>query len=118
MTSTLPYSPERVTFGRKFDDSSNNKRTHSSGSSPKNHKNGILGNSLSSRYEKLTGKSPSAELLTSSLEDLLKTLKNKFAKPDTKGDLEPFEAIQNLLRSGGSSSKAGKLNLVNKKVDD
>jgi hypothetical protein len=37
-----------------------------------------LTESLSSRYEKLTGRSPSADMLTSSLDDLLKTLKNKF----------------------------------------
>jgi hypothetical protein len=38
---------------------------------------------MSSRYEMLTGKSPSVELLTSSLDDLLKTLKNKFGGRDT-----------------------------------
>jgi hypothetical protein len=61
---------------------------------------------LSSRYEKLTGKSPSADLLTSSLEELLKTLKNKFGKnvPESskKSDLmEPFDTIQKLLSSKG-----------------
>jgi hypothetical protein len=39
--------------------------------------------SMSSRYEMLTGKSPSVELLTSSLDDLLKTLKSKFGGRDT-----------------------------------
>jgi hypothetical protein len=39
---------------------------------------------LSSRYEKLTGRSPSADVLTSSLEELLKSLKNKFGAPAQK----------------------------------
>ena len=39
-----------------------------------------LTQSLSSRYEKLTGKSPTADILTSSLDELLKSLKTKFSK--------------------------------------
>ena len=39
-----------------------------------------LTQSLSSRYEKLTGKSPTDDILTSSLDELLKSLKTKFSK--------------------------------------
>jgi hypothetical protein len=42
--------------------------------------------SISSRYEKLTGRSPSADILTSSLDDLLKTLKNKFGSKKQETD--------------------------------
>ena len=52
-----------------------------------------LSESLSSRYEKLTGRSPSADMLTSSLDDLLKTLKNKFGggKKPTEEDFSKKE---------------------------
>ena len=52
-----------------------------------------LTESLSSRYEKLTGRSPSADMLTSSLDDLLKTLKNKFGggKKPTEEDFSKKE---------------------------
>ena len=52
---------------------------------------------LSSRYEQLTGKSPSADILTSSLDELLKSLKNKFGPK--KEEPKPFETIQRLLQS-------------------
>lgn len=71
--------------------------------SPKNTNK--FGESISSRYEKLTGRSPSADLLASSLDELLKNLKNKFAKDGTlkndskKEEMEPFDTIQKLISS-------------------
>ena len=78
--------------------------------------------SISSRYEMLTGKSPSAELLTSSLDDLLKTLKNKFGgkeqtkEGDKSGSQNPIDTIQRLLASsiagGGNSSPLRKMQMA------
>jgi hypothetical protein len=71
--------------------------------------------SISSRYEKLTGRSPSADLLASSLDDLLKSLKTKFNKskvaaggPDgnEQESTNPIDTIQKLI----ASSTAGKIN--------
>ena len=61
--------------------------------------------SISTRYERVTGKSPSADVLTSSLDELLKTLKNKFGKQSGADTMakkpEPYEALQMLLASRG-----------------
>jgi hypothetical protein len=67
--------------------------------------------SISSRYEKLTGRSPSADLLASSLDDLLKSLKTKFNKSKVADGNEqestnPIDTIQKLI----ASSTAGKIN--------
>lgn len=70
--------------------------------------------SISSRYEKLTGRSPSVDLLASSLDDLLKSLKTKFNKskvaagPDgtEQESTNPIDTIQKLI----ASSTAGKIN--------
>jgi hypothetical protein len=70
--------------------------------------------SISSRYEKLTGRSPSADLLASSLDDLLKSLKTKFnkSKAGAGGDgneqesTNPIDTIWKLI----ASSTAGKIN--------
>jgi hypothetical protein len=67
--------------------------------------------SISSRYEKLTGRSPSADLLASSLDDLLKSLKTKFNKSKAADGNEqestnPIDTIQKLI----ASSTAGKIN--------
>ena len=65
-----------------------------------------LTQSISSRYEKLTGKSPTADILTSSLDELLKSLKTKFSKNEKgaqennrSSHLQPFDTIQKLLQS-------------------
>ena len=68
--------------------------------------------SISSRYEKLTGRSPSADLLASSLDDLLKSLKTKFNKSkvaegaNEQESTNPIDTIQKLI----ASSTAGKIN--------
>ena len=46
---------------------------------------------LSSRYEQLTGRSPSADILTSSLDELLKSLKTKFGPK--REEAQPFDTI-------------------------
>jgi hypothetical protein len=66
--------------------------------------------SISSRYEKLTGRSPSADLLASSLDDLLKSLKNKFkngapsanATGNEESSTNPIDTIQKLLIASSS----------------
>lgn len=45
----------------------------------------------SSRYEQLTGRSPSADILTSSLDELLKSLKSKFGPK--REEPQPFDTI-------------------------